>query len=225
MSPSTGSSSTSVVATPSISSAGNSFSGLSPHGGIGHLTIGSGPTGHSSLLPHASSKMNSPLSSHGPSSGPCTPCTSHSGVSTPGVSPIGHSLASGAGGTSGLASGSPVWNVSATGVGKLKPGPGPINLDSASRLGLQLSNIKLSPGGTSGMLQHHLNYHQQQMRAGYFACAPQSEIGNEENLPPSALGAECVSVLMAGMPVAIGGGRHHDMANALNIPKMKGGAM
>jgi hypothetical protein len=100
-----------------------------------------------------------------------------------------------------------------------------INLDAASRLGLQLSNISLSPGGTGlgGMLQHHHGQHQQQMRAGYFATmspvsTAESGQGNEENVPPpghGVVGSECVTGLVSG--IAIGSGRGCDPA------KMKSG--
>ncbi|KAJ2929854.1 hypothetical protein H1R20_g7243, partial [Candolleomyces eurysporus] len=202
MSPSVGSTSSSVVGTPPISGSSSSFSGIpSPHGSVGHIHTPHFHGHGSSLLPHPQSKVNSPLSPHG-GSGPCTPNLPASGVSTPGISPLGASLISGSGG--GLGTGSPAWNISSN----LKLKSAAIGLNATSTLGLQLSNISLSPGATSGFSTHHQQHPHHQLRAaGQFSSATAEDSEKNENLAPGVTTRASSPSLLAGMTL-VGGTAH-----------------
>ncbi|KAF6758611.1 hypothetical protein DFP72DRAFT_176996 [Ephemerocybe angulata] len=198
MSPSAGSTSSSTIGTPSISSNANGFSSISPNGSIGHHTLGHGlchsshPHGHgaSALLPHGQTKINSPFSAHG-GSGPGTPNLPNSGLSTPGVSPGGSSHGSGIG---GLGSGSHSWNVAAN---KPKSQGPTMGLLSTTTLGLQLSNINLSPG-TSSNTHGFMHLPHVHPRAGHATLTTLPEFvpssGNNENTPPDIIGSGLGSV-------------------------------
>ncbi|RXW16121.1 hypothetical protein EST38_g9736 [Candolleomyces aberdarensis] len=196
MSPSAGSASGSVVGTPPISSSSSLFSGIpSPHGSVGHIHTPHFHGHGSSLLPHPQSKVNSPLSPH-VGSGPCTPNLPTSGVSTPGISPLGTSLVSGSSG--GLGTGSPAWNISSN----LRLKTAAMGLNATSTLGLQLSNISLSPGATSGLHPHH-----QLRSAGQSSSATAEDLENNENLAPAAVTRAGSPGLLAGMTL-VGGSAH-----------------
>lgn len=196
MSPSTGSTSSSFMGTPTISS--SSFTGNPLQNSAGYQ---SGP-GHiqgagNILLPLPSSKASSPHSPHG-GSGPSTPNLSASGISTPGMSPIGTShipglYNSGSSSCGGLGTGSPAWNVSANANIKATPGLTGQNIVNINTMGLQLSNIKLSPGSLPATMRSH---HQLpgQARPGHLTPVGTSELGagatgGGENISPGVIGS------------------------------------
>jgi len=155
MSPSAGSSTpSSLSGTSPVNSSTTSFSSSLPQG-LGHSPLMVGKI--NSLSPNSQSTMNSPWP-HA-CSGPCTPNMSASGLSSPGVSPIGDSVTGSVSGPArcvgGLGNGPSPSPWSAPGTSSKPHSPGVGNVSTAA-LGLQFSNLTLEPGlSTSAALQPH----------------------------------------------------------------------
>lgn len=103
-------------------------------------------------------------------------------------------MASGGGG--GLGTGSPAWNIASS----LKLRSAAMGLNATSTLGLQLSNLSLNLGTTSGFTTHDQQHPHHQLRgAGQLNGATVEGFGNNENLAPGSIARTGSPGLLAGM--------------------------